>query len=203
MTAGGPTGPRRRRNSNCPLGLLQSWYNLLTGGCASRSAGSPAPLRWCRPMHELTLVHTPPAAEGQPGKVRVEYRADPHVQPQTAEVPFAFEYDPKDRRLVQWYLEEYFTCPWGVYKERAALAEKTIRDLGEQLFKAVFGPEDTRDLYAEVRKQLADTRIVVHATSPIGAAPAGRGAPGRGQSHGRRTRPVQYGGGGRDPRRRV
>ena len=37
-------------------------------------------------------------------------------------------------------------------------------------FRAAFGREDARDLYAKVRKKLSDTRIVVHATSTAGAA---------------------------------
>jgi tetratricopeptide (TPR) repeat protein len=121
-------------------------------------------------MHELALHHTPGSKDGKPNKVRVEYRADGSTQPQTAEIPFTFDYDPKDRRLVQWYLEEYFTCPWGEYRNRAVRAEQTIRDLGERLFKAVFSPEETRDLYAEVRQRLPETRVVVHAASSAGSA---------------------------------
>ena len=48
-------------------------------------------------------------------RVRVSYRAQEGAQLQERETPFAFTVTDEQRRLIQWYLEEYLLYPWGVF----------------------------------------------------------------------------------------
>jgi hypothetical protein len=120
-------------------------------------------------MHELALHYLPSESQALP-KVRVEYRSQPRAQPQSAEADLNFTYKPEDRQLIQWYLEEYLLCPWGVFRERAQKAENTIRQLGMDLFDAVFSTVEQQKLYYRVSDQLPDTRIVIHAPTTAGAS---------------------------------
>ena len=77
----------------------------------------------------------------------------------------------EQRRLNQWYLEEYLVYPWGPFRARAAEAEGLMQRLGVELFDAVFGRADTGALYSRnVAGDLSNTRIVIHAVHAEGIA---------------------------------
>ncbi len=120
---------------------------------------------------ELTIHHFP-AKGDTPARVRVSYRAEPGAQPQERETAFTFAITDEQRRLIQWYLEEYLIYPWGEFRTRAEQIEELMERLGVQLFDAVFHnraatvTERTYPLYAHVADDLANTRIVIHASEP-------------------------------------
>lgn len=61
-------------------------------------------------MKELTILHSP-ASNGGSAKVRVSYRHESGAQAQEREADFQFAVSPDERRLIQWYLEEYLLYP--------------------------------------------------------------------------------------------
>lgn len=120
-------------------------------------------------MKELTIHHIP--AQGRRrARVRVSYRAREGVQPQEHEALFRFTVTDEQRRLMQWYLEEYLVYPWGKFRNRAQQAETMMDELGAQLFNAVFKSKQAAALYAHIADDHANTRIVVHASDPEGIA---------------------------------
>jgi len=120
-------------------------------------------------MRELTITHIP-AKDDTSARVRVSYRAESGAQPQERETEFTFAVTDEQRRLIQWYLEEYLHCPWGEFRIRAKQAEELMERLGAELFDAVFSSRETGRLYAHVVDDLANTRIVIHASSSEGIA---------------------------------
>src|SRR3954470_21891974 len=118
-------------------------------------------------MKELTIHHIP-AQDELPARVRVAYRKQVGSQPQERESEFKFAVSDEERRLIQWYLEEYLLFPWGEFRNRANVAEETMTWLGEQLFEAIFDNREMAALYAHVADHLAATRVVIHASDPLG-----------------------------------
>jgi tetratricopeptide (TPR) repeat protein len=120
-------------------------------------------------MKELTILHIP-ATDNEQSRVHVSYRKDHTSQPQIREIEFHFSITEVERRLIQWYLEEYLIYPWGEFCTRAQQTEELMVRLGEQLFEAIFDSRETNALYAHVADDLANTRIVIHASDPTGIA---------------------------------
>ncbi|MBI3796026.1 MAG: CHAT domain-containing protein [Deltaproteobacteria bacterium] len=120
-------------------------------------------------MKELTIHHLPAKGRGRP-RVRVSYRPQEGAQARERETPFKFTVTDEPRRLIQWYLEEYLVYPWGEFRNRAQQVEQLMQQLGEELFEALFGSRETSALYAHVADDLANTRIVIHASDPAGIA---------------------------------
>ena len=119
-------------------------------------------------MRELVIEYIP-STTPHPARVRVSYRANERAQAQNREGNFVWQYAPADRELIRWYLEEYLQCPWGAFKDRAIKAETTMTRIGTELFEAVFqNGEETRELYNNIRNDLANSRIVIHATDAAG-----------------------------------
>ncbi|HZT40602.1 MAG TPA: CHAT domain-containing protein [Chthonomonadaceae bacterium] len=118
-------------------------------------------------MKELTIHHSP-AKESTPARVRVSYQAQEGAQPQEKEVEFAFQISDEERKLIQWYLEEYLGFPWGEFRNRAERAEELMKGKGVELFDAVFNDRQALAYYSNVVNDLDDTRIVIHADSPEG-----------------------------------
>ena len=118
-------------------------------------------------MKRLTVQHIP-AQGGSPAQVRVSYYPAPDAEAQVRECEFDFAVTEEERRLIQWYLEEYLIYPWGEFRTRAAQVEQLITDLGKKLFHAVFGDEETSRLYTHIADHLDETRIVIHAGDPEG-----------------------------------
>ncbi len=118
-------------------------------------------------MKELTIHHI--AAEGDgPACVRVGYRPREGVQVQEREVPFTFSLTSEERRLIQWYLEQYLLFPWGEFRSRAVQVEALLVSKGTELFGAVFGSPETGMLYASAAADLPNTRLTIFASDPMG-----------------------------------
>src|SRR2546423_4484331 len=120
-------------------------------------------------MKELTMQHIP-ASKQTGARVRISYRPQEGAQQQERETDFGFDVTEKQRRDIQWYLEEYLTYPWGEFRTRAEQVEGMMEQLGIELFDAVFGSRETGALYTHVADDLANTRIVIHASDPEGIA---------------------------------
>jgi tetratricopeptide (TPR) repeat protein len=120
-------------------------------------------------MKELTIHHFA-AREDRPARVRVSYCPEMGAQSQGREAEFKFSISDEQHRLIQWYLEEFLIYPWGEFRTRSQQAEDLMTRLGEELFLAVFGTEETRALYWHVADNLDETRVVVHADAPQGIA---------------------------------
>ena len=119
-------------------------------------------------MKELIIDYSP-ASGNAPAKVRVGFRAAPTQREQySKEVDFTFTITDQERRQIQWYLEDYLVYPWGEFRQRAAQTEDLMDRLGDELFRAVFGEESTRAMYAKVENDLPDTRVVIYADDPEG-----------------------------------
>jgi hypothetical protein len=120
-------------------------------------------------MRELAIHHVP-AAGDRPSQVRVSYRKEGGAQAQERVADFDFAVSDEQRRLLQWYLEEYLLFPYGEFCTRAQQAEELMCGLGERLFEAVFRDREAAALYGRVANDLGNTRVVVHADSPEGGA---------------------------------
>ena len=120
-------------------------------------------------MKELTIHHIA-SEETLSARVRVSYRPQEGAQAQERETEFTFAVTEEQRRLIQWYLEEYLLYPWGELRQRASRVEELMTQLGEELFQAVFDNRETAALYAHVADDLPDSRIVIHAGEPEGIA---------------------------------
>jgi len=120
-------------------------------------------------MKELAIEHVP-AAEGKAPRVRVSYRKAAGAQPQVSEAEFRFDLTDEDRRLIQWYLEEYLTCPWDEFVNRARQVEDLMARTGQALFDAIFAHPRAAALYAHVADDLPNTRVVIRAPDPAGIA---------------------------------
>jgi len=118
-------------------------------------------------VRELTIHHLPGVGKRR-AQVRVSYRSREGAQPQERVTPFGFRIDDEQRRLVQWYLEQYLVFPWGEFRERAQRVETLLQQLGAELFESTFGNRETAALYEHVADDLANTRIAVHAATPEG-----------------------------------
>jgi tetratricopeptide (TPR) repeat protein len=119
-------------------------------------------------MKELIIEHIP-AAEKAPARIRVIYRKDSSTQPQIAETDFDFQISDEDRRLIQWYLEEYLQYPWGEFVNRANKAKELMRSMGEKLFNSIFKNPLTSKIYNRyIANDLDHTNIIIHASNPSG-----------------------------------
>ena len=103
---------------------------------------------------------------------QVCYRSKIGIQ-ETDIFPFTFSISKEDRKLIQWYLEEYITYPYGAFQERAKRAEKVISDVGAELFAVVFHNKGDRDqaairFYDRAMENPTDCRIVIQANHPAG-----------------------------------
>jgi hypothetical protein len=121
-------------------------------------------------MKDLTIHHFPAKKGRRRARVRVSYRPQEGAQAQERETAFTFIITEEQRRLIQWYLEEYLLYPWCEFRNRAQRVEELMEQLGVQLFEAVFRSRETGALYAHVADDLANTRIVIHSSDPAGIA---------------------------------
>ena len=121
------------------------------------------------PQKELTVQYIPPQGRRRP-RVRVEYTSEIGAQRQAQEAAFRFSITDDERRLIQWYLEDYLTYPWGEFQNRAQRAEALMERLGKELFDVVFGTREIGTLYSHVADDLSNTRIIIHAADQEGIA---------------------------------
>lgn len=96
------------------------------------------------------------------GHYRVEVALDREGLRQTATSRFQFVLSNQDRDDARWYLEDYLQYPFDPAPAIAQRIEGRIREIGVELFKAVFrSSEDARDLWAILRTHLNSTRIEI------------------------------------------
>lgn len=100
-----------------------------------------------------------PVAEG---RHRVEIDLTGDGAPRAATSTFAFGLSPQDEEDLRWYLEDFLQYPQDPAPTIARRIEGRMAEVGEELFRAVFqASEDARDLWAEMRKRLPETRIEI------------------------------------------
>ena len=84
-------------------------------------------------MNELIVRY----CHGDKPICQVGYRSNRTTQ-ETERFPFTFNISKEHRELIQWYLEEYLTYPYGAFWDRAKRTEKVIYDTGTALFNEIF-----------------------------------------------------------------
>ena len=118
-------------------------------------------------MNELIIDYITSEGESS-AQVQVVYRPESTSGVESDPIPFSFEISDDDRRLVQWYMEEYLSYPYAGFADRAKKAEELIRQKGEELFDAVFSDRRSITFYSKVEYDLADCRITIRASDPVG-----------------------------------
>lgn len=114
-----------------------------------------------RPAQTPTLRLTQRTEGPDRYAVEVAWQADATAR-RTATPPFDFKMTPQDHERLRWYLEDYLQYPFDPAPKIAAEVEKRTAELGHELFRAVFhADDDARDIWADVRDHLADTRVEV------------------------------------------
>jgi hypothetical protein len=79
-----------------------------------------------------------------------------------ASADFTFEVTITDQRDIAWYIEEYPLYPFPPHPERAARVEQRMRDLGHDLFNALFAANPrTLRLWGKVHERMDDLRVEV------------------------------------------
>ena len=81
---------------------------------------------------------------------------------QTAAVHTEFELTDQEQEDLRWYLEEYLNYPIDPAPQIANRIEREMADVGARLFRSVLqSNDDTRDIWANVRNRLNETRIEI------------------------------------------
>jgi hypothetical protein len=93
-------------------------------------------------LREIVIQHIA-AQQDTPTRVRVLYRPSEIAQYTERTTDFKFSLSQEERKLLQWYIEEYIDYPWGEFNTRAEKAEKLMETRGQDLFNAVFGNPET------------------------------------------------------------
>ena len=95
-------------------------------------------------------------------KHRVEVSLEGDGARQAFESTFDFLLLDRDGEDLRWYLEDYLQYPQDPAPAIARRVEERMAEIGTELFRAVFqASDDTRDLWAEVRNRLPDTRVEI------------------------------------------
>jgi tetratricopeptide (TPR) repeat protein len=80
----------------------------------------------------------------------------------TAQTEFSFSLSPQEQESIRWYLEDYPLYRFDPAPTIAARTEKLMTEMGRNLFRQVFqSDDDARDLWAELRKHLSETRVEI------------------------------------------
>ena len=109
-------------------------------------------------MLQLRIQQHPPTGE----RHRVEITLEGDGARRTAESMFPFSLSPQDEKDLRWYLEDFLQYPQEPAPTIARRIEGRMAEVGAELFRAVFqSSEDARDLWAEMRKRLPETRIEI------------------------------------------
>ncbi len=119
-------------------------------------------------MNELIVRYY----HGKSPTYQILYRSKDGLQ-ETDRFPFRIKISREDRKLIQWYLEEYLMYPYGAYRERAKRAEKVISDLGAELYAAIFHNEKDQEqaairFYDRAMKDPNECHIIIQAGHPAG-----------------------------------
>jgi len=98
-------------------------------------------------------------AEAQADTFRVELTLGNSAPVRTR---FSFELSLQDQEDLRWYLEDYLQYPLDPAPTIAARVETRMKDIGAELFRNVFqSSDDARDLWANLRPRLNDTRVEI------------------------------------------
>jgi len=101
-------------------------------------------------------------AEAEADHYRVEVALEGDGARQIANARFPFKLSEQDQEALRWYLEDYLQHPFEPESQIAARVEQRLRDVGIDLFKAVFqADDDARDLWAAFRDKLDETRVEI------------------------------------------
>ena len=84
-------------------------------------------------MNELIIRYY----HGDTPTCQVSYRSKGAIK-KTERFPFVFIIFTEDRKLIQWYLEDYRTYPYGAFYDRAKKTEKFMFNTGTALFDEIF-----------------------------------------------------------------
>jgi tetratricopeptide (TPR) repeat protein len=113
-----------------------------------------------RVMQELSIQHTRGTARTG-ASLRLTLLNPATGEIEVAEGPFDFRLSPDEQKDLRWYLEQYASCPWGAYQDRARTAEASIRSIGIRLFRATFRSDGQQRLYGQIAGSLASTSIAI------------------------------------------
>lgn len=119
-------------------------------------------------MPELA-VHYLANRDGAHATVRLELRDDNGRVSEAAESDFDFRLRQDERQNLPWYLEEYPSCPWGAYQDRALTAEASIRKVGTRLFRATFKAERQRAIHDRIADDLPEMSIAIFERTQAGS----------------------------------
>ncbi len=93
---------------------------------------------------------------------RVEVSLEGDGARQAFESTFDFLLLDQDEEDLRWYLEDYLQYPQDPAPAIARRVEERMAEIGTELFRAILqASDDARDLWAEVRNRLPDTRIEI------------------------------------------
>ena len=93
---------------------------------------------------------------------RVEIALEGDGARRTAESIFPFLLSSQDEEDLRWYLEDYLQYPQEPAPVIARRIEGRLAEVGTELFRALFqGSDDARDLWAEMRNRLSETRVEI------------------------------------------
>jgi hypothetical protein len=120
-------------------------------------------------MQELSIRYSE-GEEDALATLRLELRSDGAPAAVAAEGPFDFRLHQEEGQNLRWYLEDYPSCPWGAYQDRAVTAEASIRKVGARLFRAAFKTEAQRAIYAKIADDLGNTSIAILERTRTGSA---------------------------------
>src|SRR5919109_851738 len=107
----------------------------------------------------LRVVHERTRSEGERVAIALSAPARPVRR---ASVPFSWTLAAADAADIRWYLEDYLDAPYDPAPQIAARVEGRMREIGADLFSAVFDAHaEARALWRAVASQLNATRVVV------------------------------------------
>jgi hypothetical protein len=110
----------------------------------------------------MLLLRLTQHAEAEADHYRVEVALEGDGARQIAVARFPFKLTEQDQEALRWYLEDYLQQPFEPETQIAERVEQRLRDVGIDLFKAVFqADEDARDLWAAFRDKLDETRVEI------------------------------------------
>lgn len=110
-------------------------------------------------MLTLRLTHFPDGPDQHRVEIALEGSGPPR---QTAVSRFPFALSAQDREDLRWYLEDFLQYPLDPAPTIAARIEQRMAAIGVELFNAIFqSNDDARDLWANLRGDLNDTRVEI------------------------------------------
>jgi tetratricopeptide (TPR) repeat protein len=133
----------------------------MDGGCSTfRAVGNG--LRLASGGEDVPTLRITQQNSNEAGHYRVEVAFDTGDLVRTADSAVSFNLTQRDRDEIRWYLEEYLHAPTDPAPAIASRIERRVRDIGRELFAAVFpAGSDSHELWVIVRDVLRDTRVEI------------------------------------------